>query len=163
MKRGLYRSNASWRRQGGKAQGEGVSSPEAKRKATRRKGLQKRNVEDWRKPLLLRQGGALRKAWFPYLCESMRTPYRVGVAGGKARGGGGGRRTQQRSQAGRKPPPRSGNDSARDEDCDTIPPGDGLPISSVQPSNAMICTGSSRKIAEDDVVGRRLGFTIGFE
>src|SRR3984885_11811702 len=46
-----YMPNASWRRRGGKAQGEGYLPPGAKRRAKRSEGLHKRSAEDcWETP-----------------------------------------------------------------------------------------------------------------
>jgi hypothetical protein len=79
-----YMPNASWRRRGGKAQGEGYLPSEAKRRTSeaedeRSEGLHKRSAEDCGKPLALRQGGALSEAWFPYSCASAHMTFRVAL------------------------------------------------------------------------------------
>src|ERR1700678_2208762 len=54
-----YMPNASWRRRGGKAQGEGYLPPEAKRRASAAKVCTSEARKTVGKPLALRQGRAL--------------------------------------------------------------------------------------------------------
>jgi hypothetical protein len=59
----------------------GVSPIRSKAKDERSEGLHKHSAEDCGKPLALRQGGALREAWFPYSCALAHMISGAGVAG----------------------------------------------------------------------------------
>ena len=58
--------NASWRRRGGKAQGEGYLPSGAKRRTSEAKVCTSAARKTVGKPLAPRQGGALSEVWFPY-------------------------------------------------------------------------------------------------
>jgi hypothetical protein len=61
-----YMPNASWRRRGGKAQGEGYLPSGAKRRTSEAKVCTSEARKTVGKPLAPRQGSALSEAWFPY-------------------------------------------------------------------------------------------------
>ena len=63
-----YMPNASWRRRGGKAQGEGYLPSGAKRRTSEAKVCTSAARKTVGKPLALRQGSALSEVWFPYSC-----------------------------------------------------------------------------------------------
>src|SRR5271170_6742006 len=78
-----YMPNAHWRRRGGKGQGEGVSPPGAKRRASAAKVCTSEARKIGGNPLCCARAEPSGKAWFPYSCASAHRIYRVGVAGGK--------------------------------------------------------------------------------
>jgi hypothetical protein len=65
-----YMPNASWRRRGGKAQGEGYLPSGAKRRTSEAKVCTSAARKTVGKPLAPRQGSALSEVWFPYSCAS---------------------------------------------------------------------------------------------
>jgi len=88
-----YMPNASWRRRGGKAQGEGYLPSGAKRRTSEAKVCTSAARKTVGKPLVLRQGRALSEVWFPYSCASAHRNFGVAlrqeqaaVVGGERRG-----------------------------------------------------------------------------
>ena len=65
-----YMPNASWRRRGGKAQGEGYLPSGAKRRTSEAKVCTSAARKTAGKPLAPRQGSALSEVWFPNACAS---------------------------------------------------------------------------------------------
>ncbi|MGF7183128.1 hypothetical protein [Tunturiibacter psychrotolerans] len=101
--------NASWRRRGGKAQGEGYLPSGAKRRTSEAKVCTSAARKTVGKPLALRQGRALSEVWFPYSCASAHTTFRVALRQEQAAEEGGGRRASGWRQARSATPPSTGN------------------------------------------------------